>query len=182
MIDSGLSLDHTFPLQSQQYSARTSTDYLTEQRRLPDQIARICTRHRRVVWFCVIFASNKLHYVPYGLFNSMSTYNAVLTGTRAWRVAMSENARHVLSEKTPSSRTFVQSKENLYRPHFGWPRVQRFVTRTTKTLIRPRGCAGWLESSLGAHIRKYVFRRCGFYGFHQSNYCSNPNTGSVFDA
>ena len=26
-----------------------------------------------------------------------------------------------------------------------------------------RGCAGWFESSLGAHIRKYVFSRCGSY-------------------
>ena len=28
--------------------------------------------------------------------------------------------------------------------------------RTTKTLIRLRGCAGWSESSLSAHVRRYV--------------------------
>ena len=30
-----------------------------------------------------------------------------------------------------------------------------------KTLIRLRECAGWFESSLGAHARQYIFSRCG---------------------
>ena len=34
---------------------------------------------------------------------------------------------------------------------------------TTKTLIRLRGCAGWLLSSLGEHVSRYVFRRCGSF-------------------
>ena len=33
--------------------------------------------------------------------------------------------------------------------------------RTTKTLIRLRGCAGWLESSLGVHVIRHVFSRYG---------------------
>ena len=35
--------------------------------------------------------------------------------------------------------------------------------RTTKTLIRLRGCAGRFESSLGAHVSWYVFLRCGSF-------------------
>ena len=35
--------------------------------------------------------------------------------------------------------------------------MQSFFKRTTKTLIRLRGCAGWFESSLDAHIRRCVF-------------------------
>ena len=33
--------------------------------------------------------------------------------------------------------------------------------RTTKTLIRLRGCAGSIKSSLDACVRRYVFSRCG---------------------
>ena len=36
-----------------------------------------------------------------------------------------------------------------------------FIMRANKSLIRPPGCAGWFESSQGAHVRKYVFSRCG---------------------
>ena len=32
-----------------------------------------------------------------------------------------------------------------------------------KTLIRLRWCAGWIESSLGAHARRYVFSRWGLF-------------------
>ena len=35
--------------------------------------------------------------------------------------------------------------------------------RTTKTLIRLRGCAGWFESSLGANVRWYVFGLLGSF-------------------
>ena len=39
----------------------------------------------------------------------------------------------------------AQSDQNLRWPHFGEPRIQRFVTRTMKTLIRLRGCEGWFQ-------------------------------------
>ena len=40
----------------------------------------------------------------------------------------------------------------------------KFIMRTTKTLIRPRGCTGWFESSLVAYVRRYVvWRCCSFY-------------------
>ena len=42
-------------------------------------------------------------------------------------------------------------------------RSQSFFMRTTKTLIRLRGCAGWSESSLGAHVRRYIFLRCSSF-------------------
>ena len=32
-----------------------------------------------------------------------------------------------------------------------------------RRLIRLRGCAVWSESSLGAHVRRYVFSRCGSF-------------------
>ena len=38
--------------------------------------------------------------------------------------------------------------------------MQNFFMRTTKTLIRLRGCTGWFESSLGAHkkVRILILR------------------------
>ena len=36
------------------------------------------------------------------------------------------------------------------------PRMQSFFMRSTKTLIRLCRCAGWFESSLGAHVRRYI--------------------------
>ena len=59
---------------------------------------------------------------------------------------------------------FAQSDQNPHWAHFGYPRVQSFFMRTTMTLIRLRGCAGWSESSLGAHARRYVFSCCDSYG------------------
>ena len=38
-----------------------------------------------------------------------------------------------------------------------------FFIRTTKTLIRLHGCAGWFESSLGAHVRRYGFSQFRTY-------------------
>ena len=38
-----------------------------------------------------------------------------------------------------------------------------FFKRTTKTLIRLRGCASWFESSMGHHIKRYIFPRWGPY-------------------
>ena len=43
---------------------------------------------------------------------------------------------------------FVLSNQNLYWTQFGQPRMQSFFMRTTKTLIKQRGCAGWFEFSL----------------------------------
>ena len=40
-----------------------------------------------------------------------------------------------------------------------------------KTLIRLRGGAGWFESQLGVHVRRYAFSRCGSYS------CSNTPQG-----
>ena len=57
------------------------------------------------------------------------------------------------SDQPEPSRSLI----NLSSSYVGQPRMQRFSMRTTKTLIRPRGCAGWFESSFGAHVRKCVF-------------------------
>ena len=38
--------------------------------------------------------------------------------------------------------------------------------RPVKVLIRLRECAGWSESSLGAHVRRYVFWRYGSFILH----------------
>ena len=43
-------------------------------------------------------------------------------------------------------------------------------------------CAAWFESSLGAHVQKYVFGRCGpfafaFWGSHKGSLCSATLAG-----
>ena len=37
--------------------------------------------------------------------------------------------------------------------------------RPVQIPIRLRECSGWSESPLGIYIRKYIFWRCGLYGF-----------------
>ena len=54
--------------------------------------------------------------------------------------------------------------------------------RTTKTLIRLRGRAGWSESSLGAHVRRYVFSHFDSYGFGISYVCKFLNNELVTDS
>ena len=41
----------------------------------------------------------------------------------------------------------------------------KFSSCGQRRLIRLGGCAGWSESSSGAHVRRYVFSRCGSYHF-----------------
>ena len=60
----------------------------------------------------------------------------------------------------------AQSKQNIHRPHFGLPRMQRFFIRTTKILIRLRDCIVLFESSLSAHVRRYVCSWCGSVLYH----------------
>ena len=50
-----------------------------------------------------------------------------------------------------SAWTSAQSDQSLRCALNGWLRTQAFFIRTAKTLIRLGGCAGWSESSLGAH-------------------------------
>ena len=41
--------------------------------------------------------------------------------------------------------------------------MQSFFMQTKKTLIRLHSCAGGFQSSLGAHVRRYIFSCCGSY-------------------
>ena len=51
---------------------------------------------------------------------------------------------------------FAQSDQNLHWAHFGQPR--KIVSSCGQwRLIRLCGCACWFESSLGVHVRRYVF-------------------------
>ena len=45
-----------------------------------------------------------------------------------------------------------------------YPRIHSIFMQTTKNLIGLRGRTGLLESSMGAHNRKCVFRRSGLFG------------------
>ena len=56
---------------------------------------------------------------------------------------------------------FAQSDQNLHWAHFGEPRMQRVFMWPAKTLVRLHACAGWFESSLDSHVRRYVSGRCG---------------------
>ena len=62
-----------------------------------------------------------------------------------------------VQRKFRSACAFAQSDQNPHWAHFGWILMQSFFMRTTKTLIRLGGCAGWSESPLGAHVRRYGF-------------------------
>ena len=70
-----------------------------------------------------------------------------------------------------SACAFAQSDQNLRWGHFGQPMTQSFIMRTTKTLIRLLGCAGWFESTLGAHFKRCVFSRCDSQLFYLLSEC-----------
>ena len=57
----------------------------------------------------------------------------------------------------------------------GWPRVQSFFMRTSKTLIRLHGCAGWFESYLDAR-EKVRFERCGSHVSMCAYWCTHIRT------
>ena len=55
-----------------------------------------------------------------------------------------------------SNCTFVQSDQNLHwapLDSLGW----KDSSCRHQRLIRQSGCAGWFESSLGTHVRRYIF-------------------------
>ena len=63
--------------------------------------------------------------------------------------------------KFRSACAFEQSDQYFHWLHFEKPEMRSFFTRTTKTLIRLRRCAGWFESTLGEYVRRYVFSPLG---------------------
>ena len=65
---------------------------------------------------------------------------------------------HMRPVKIQISRRIRKSDQNLH-----WVRLKAkdANVRTTQTLVRLYGWAGWFEILLGAHVRRYVFWRCG---------------------
>ena len=57
---------------------------------------------------------------------------------------------------------FAQSDLSLHCPHEEHLHPWLFNMRAVKILIRLCECAGWSESSLGTHVQRYVFWRCGW--------------------
>ena len=108
------------------------------------------------------------------------TFSMLMNGLNAYmhkpyQIATSENVRSDMcaQRRLRSACVFAQPDQNIHWTHFGQPGVQSFFLRTTKTLIRLRGWAGWLESSLGAHVRRGVFWRFDSYRWwHAGLSCS----------
>ena len=88
---------------------------------------------------------------------------------------ISRNARkRTFGHVRPAKIQISVSDQNIHRVHFGRARTQSFCMWTTTTLIRLCECAGWFESLLGAHVRRYFLsRRCGSHisqsCFHKSH-------------
>ena len=77
-------------------------------------------------------------------------------------IIFAATSEHVPSDMCAQRRfRFAQSDQNLHWAHFGRPRTQKMFMRITMTLISQRGCAGWFQSSMGVHARKYVLSYCG---------------------
>ena len=73
------------------------------------------------------------------------------------------NLQDLCAQRRFRSACATQADLNLRWAHFVQPRMHSFFVRTKRALIRLRGCAGWFESSLGAHVRRYGFRHYGSY-------------------
>ena len=70
-----------------------------------------------------------------------------------------------MSAKRKLKSTSVQSDQSLF-PHEETLHPWLSEMRLVKFLIILRKLAGWSESSLGAHIRRYDFWRCGSLEYH----------------
>ena len=76
-----------------------------------------------------------------------------------------------------SASKFTQSDQCLCCLHAETLHPWLLKIRPVKILIRLRECAGWSESSLGAHVRRYVFWRCGS---NRKDYNIDDKTGIEF--
>ena len=59
----------------------------------------------------------------------------------------------------------AQSDKSLRCPHEETLHPWLSKMRPVRILIRQRECAGWSDSSLGTHVRRYVFLHCGSNDF-----------------
>ena len=82
---------------------------------------------------------------------------------RPKRVATSENVPLDIYTLVRLKLTcaFAQCDQSLHCPHEETLHPWLFKMRPVTILIRLRECAGWSESLLGTHFRKYVFWHCG---------------------
>ena len=81
---------------------------------------------------------------------------------------MSSNLRkrtvwHKHQRRLKSACASAQSDRNLFCPHEKTLHPWLSKMCQGKILIRLRKCAGWSESSLGAHVQRYVFWRSDTY-------------------
>ena len=70
--------------------------------------------------------------------------------------------RHVRPTKTQIRLRIAQSDLSLRCPHEEILHPFLSKKRPVMILIRLHECAGWSESSLGAHVRRYICWRCGW--------------------
>ena len=90
-----------------------------------------------------------------------------------WTVRWENGPSDICAQRRLESiSAFAQSDQSLHCPHKEISHPWLSKMRLVKILIRLRECTGWFESSLGAHVRRYVFWRCGSFHFQGGScYC-----------
>ena len=119
-----------------------------------------------VCWYKSVYTVNSINKQGRSLLGYSNTRVFIWQGTFLHDMAKYSQVNEPQRQKTylrtcaPAKNTINQSDWNLSIASF-WIMMLSFFMRSTKTQIRLRGCAGWFESSLDTHVRRYVFSLCG---------------------
>ena len=120
------------------------------------------------LWFCMFELTAQSYFITMAFSAHSSSVSELISGC----------LNHYLYESKCTTTYLLTYAPNADSNQSAHPRslIRVFVVRTqklcilgypkrrpVKDLIRLRECAGWSESSLGAHVCTYVFWRCGSY-------------------
>ena len=88
-------------------------------------------------------------------------FTRILVTEFAVRIIKSENSLSAWIKSENELSTWIKSESSLSV----WRSIHPWLSKQcpVKILIRLRECTGWSESSLGAHVRRYVFCRRDSY-------------------
>ena len=134
------------------------------------QIRSVGFWRSQLIWICTV-CKGRTYSCSEGwglMIHGSQIFYLIFTFPYVWNITAA-TAENVPSNVRPAniqiSLRICAAWSESSLPHLGWPRMQSFVSRTTKALIRLRWCAGWFEPSLDVHVRRYVSWRCGSNNF-----------------
>ena len=109
-----------------------------------------------------------LHDVFFFFFSFCMMYLFIfLHDTCIWATPWEDIPSYMCTQRRlKSACTTVQSDQSLSYPHAETLQSWLSQEHLVKILIRLHKCAAWSKSSLGAHVKRYVYWHCGWLSFN----------------